>query len=73
MASGVTNKGKYSFLDLIFRATALATNLYLALVTSANTPDAGTNTMSDLTRSRPATATPVAVTNWRATAPTSTC
>lgn len=49
MASGWTNKGKMRMLEAYFRAVSVPTNLYLALVTSANVPDADTNLMSDLT------------------------
>jgi len=47
--AGFTNKGKYRFFDWIFRATALPTNFYAALVTSATAPVADTNTKSQLT------------------------
>lgn len=46
--AGVTNRGKLIIHDGFFRNT-LPTNLFLALCTSANTPDADTNTLSDLT------------------------
>lgn len=46
--AGVTNRGKFIIHDGFFRNT-LPTNLFLALCTSANTPDADTNTLSDLT------------------------
>lgn len=49
MASGITNRGKYKMLDWVFRATALPTNYYVALVTSAATPTVDTNTLSELT------------------------
>lgn len=49
MASGITNKGKYKLLDWVFRGTALPTNFYIALITSAATPTADTNTFSELT------------------------
>ena len=38
-----------SILDGYFRAEGIPTNFYVALVTSANAPDADTNLMSDLT------------------------
>lgn len=44
-----TNKGKYRVLGAIFRAETLPTSFYVALVTSANAPDADTNALSDLT------------------------
>lgn len=49
MASGWTNRGKYKVLDNVFRATALPTNYYVALITSAAAPTADTNTFSELT------------------------
>lgn len=50
MASGFTNRGKKIILDYYFRRQGtLPTNFYLALVTSAATPTADTNTFSDLT------------------------
>lgn len=49
MASGWTNRGKYNGLNALFRAQALPTNYYVALVTSAATPGADTNTKSELT------------------------
>ena len=49
MASGITNRGKYKLLDWVFRGTALPTNFYVALCTSAATPTAVTNTLSELT------------------------
>lgn len=47
--AGLTNKGKFRFLDWVFRGTALPTNFYIALVTSAVAPVADTNTFSELT------------------------
>lgn len=47
--AGWTNRGKQAILDAYFRATGTPTNFYVALVTSASTPDADTNTLSDLT------------------------
>lgn len=47
--AGWTNKGKMSIMDAYFRNTGAPTNFYVALVTSANAPDADTNLMSDLT------------------------
>lgn len=49
MASGWTNKGKFKVLDHVFRATALPTNYFIGLATSAATPGPDTNTKSDLT------------------------
>ncbi len=49
MASGITNRGKYKLLDWAFRATALPTNYYVALCTSAASPTVDTNTLSELT------------------------
>ncbi len=43
-----TNRGKKNVLDLI-RGKTLPANFYVALVTSADTPDAKTNTLGDLT------------------------
>jgi len=45
--AGITNKGKYRMAGAIFRGETLPTNFYVALVT--DTPDADTNTLSDLT------------------------
>ncbi|MBN1567937.1 MAG: hypothetical protein JXA73_08815 [Acidobacteria bacterium] len=47
--AGITNRGKYKFLDWLFRGTSLPTNFYIALVTSATAPVADTNTKSELT------------------------
>jgi hypothetical protein len=49
MASGITNRGKFKLLDWVFRGTALPTNFYIALCTSAATPTVDTNTFSELT------------------------
>lgn len=49
MASGITNRGKFKLLDWVFRGTALPTNFYIALCTSAVTPTVDTNTFSELT------------------------
>ncbi len=49
MASGMTNRGKKLLFDYVFRATALPTNFYVALITSAVAPTADTNTFSELT------------------------
>jgi hypothetical protein len=49
MASGWTNKGLYRILEAIFNGGTLPSTFYLALVTSATTPDADTNTLSQLT------------------------
>lgn len=47
--AGWTNKGKFNLLEWGFRKENIPTNLYVALVTSANVPDADTNILSDLT------------------------
>ena len=47
MASGLTNKGKYSLLIWALCGDTIPTNFYIALV--SDTPDADTNLMSDLT------------------------
>lgn len=49
MASGWTNKGKYHVHAITWRNATEPTNYYLALVTSATTPTADTNTLSQLT------------------------
>ena len=49
MASGITNRGKFKLLDWSFRGTALPTNYYVALCTSAVSPTVDTNTFSELT------------------------
>lgn len=49
MASGWTNKGKYHVLNLTFLNATEPTNYYVLLATSATTPTADTNTVSDLT------------------------
>lgn len=49
MASGWTNKGKYKILGWGLRGETIPTNFYLALVTNAATPDADTNTKTELT------------------------
>lgn len=49
MASGVTNKGKFSMLGVFWRNATEVTNFYLALFTSATAPTADTNTKSELT------------------------
>lgn len=49
MASGVTNRGKYNILAAVFRAATLVSNYYIALFTSATTPNADINTKSELT------------------------
>ncbi|MHA1572156.1 MAG: hypothetical protein ACTSWM_10060 [Alphaproteobacteria bacterium] len=46
---GFTNKGKFRLLEAVFRAVALPTNFYVALVTSAVAPVADTNTKGELT------------------------
>ena len=45
--AGITNRGKRELLDFLRGDTP--TNLFMALCTSANTPDADTNKLSDLT------------------------
>jgi hypothetical protein len=47
--AGFTNKGKFRMAEAYLRAVATPTNLYMALVTSVNVPDADTNTLGDLT------------------------
>lgn len=47
--AGWTNKGKTKVLGISFVDVSVPTNYYIALVTSANVPDADTNLMSDLT------------------------
>lgn len=50
MASGFTNKGKYKMIRHLFdRGEALPTNFNFVLVTSAFTPDADSNVMSQFT------------------------
>lgn len=49
MASGITNRGRFKMLDWCFRGSALPTNYYVALCTSAATPTVDTNTFSELT------------------------
>ncbi len=49
MASGITNRCRFKMLDWCFRGSALPTNYYVALVTSAATPTVDTNTFSELT------------------------
>lgn len=44
-----TNKGKEHALGYGFRGVTVPTNYYIALVTSANAPDADTNILDDLT------------------------
>jgi hypothetical protein len=48
--AGWTNRGKYRNLQAFYRNTSIPTNLYVALCTSATTPTADTNTLSDLTQ-----------------------
>lgn len=47
--AGLTNKGKWRLLGWSLRGDAIPTNLYVALVTSANAPGPDTNTLGDLT------------------------
>lgn len=49
MASGVTNRGKYLMLRSTLAAQDTPTNFFVALCTDAQTPDADTNKLSDLT------------------------
>lgn len=49
MASGWTNRGRYKGLGVWLRAETAPTTFYLALLTSATTPDADDNTMADVT------------------------
>ena len=50
MASGFTNKGKFKMLKHLFdRSEALPPSFNFVLVTSATTPDADSNTMSQFT------------------------
>lgn len=46
---GWTNRFKFKMFDWVFRGTALPTNFYVALFTSAVAPVASTNTKSELT------------------------
>ncbi len=50
MASGWTNRGKYLTLGTRYRGLTVPTNFYMALCTSATTPDADINTLSQLTQ-----------------------
>jgi hypothetical protein len=47
--AGFTNKGKMRMLEAFYRTTSFVTNFYLALITSATTPNADTNTFADVT------------------------
>ena len=47
--AGWTNRGKYYVLGVAFRDVTVETNYYLALCTDADTPDADTNTLGELT------------------------
>ena len=49
MASGLTNRGIYNLLDVVFRGATPPTNFYVALVTAATAPTSDTNTFSELT------------------------
>jgi hypothetical protein len=49
MASGCTNKGKFNILGQKYRGVTIPTNYYVILFTSASTPDADTNIVSDHT------------------------
>ncbi|KYK22698.1 hypothetical protein AYK24_00290 [Thermoplasmatales archaeon SG8-52-4] len=52
--AGFTNRGKLRVLEMVFRQEyaggSLPTNLYIALCTVDNVPDADTNTLADLTQ-----------------------
>ena len=48
--AGWTNKGKFSALDAYMRNAGAPTNFNIALFTSATTPTADTNLVSDLTQ-----------------------
>ena len=50
MASGITNKGAFHFQTLALSNATEPTNYYIALCTSAVTPDVDTNTLSQLTQ-----------------------
>lgn len=47
--AGWTNRFKFKMLDWVFRGSALPTNFFVALFTSATAPVADTNTKSELT------------------------
>lgn len=47
--AGWTNRGKYNFLNWIYRAGTIPTNFYIILYTSATAPTADTNTNADHT------------------------
>lgn len=47
--AGVTNKGKFRTLEGYYRGVSSPTNFYIALITSASTPTADTQTFSELT------------------------
>lgn len=47
---GYTNRGKFLELGFAYRGTALPTNYFVALVTSAVAPTADTNTFGELTQ-----------------------
>lgn len=49
MASGKTNRGKFSMAGVYYRAVTAPTTFYMALVTSATAPGPDTNTLSQLT------------------------
>ena len=48
--SGITNRGKLLLLQYAFRTSGRPANYYVALCTSAQTPTADTNLLSDLTQ-----------------------
>lgn len=50
MASGWTNRGKYLVLGGFFRAETVPTNFYMILFTSATSPTADSNVVSDHTQ-----------------------
>jgi len=49
MASGLTNKGAYEILNMVFRGETPPTNFYVALVTADDVPTQDTDTLGDLT------------------------
>ena len=49
MANGWTNKGKAHILGVVYQNLTEKTNYYIALVTSAASPTADTNTLTQLT------------------------
>jgi purine nucleoside permease len=49
MASGITNRGAFNILGVVFRGVSAPANFNLMLATSATAPTADTNVMSELT------------------------